>query len=62
MHDARTHNEYCTSTKNISHELNSICTKSRGRDASGHMTYFHSTQFAVYNGMNHGYKNATVTE
>jgi len=26
----------------------------------GRMTYFYSTQFAVYNGMNHGCKNTTV--
>ena len=28
----------------------------------GHDTYFNSTQFAVYNGVNHDYKNAAVME
>jgi len=39
-------NEYCTNIKTISCELNGLCTKSRGRDASECMTYFNSTQFA----------------
>ena len=46
----------CASTKNVSRESNSLCTKSRGRGALGHDTYFNSIQFAVYSGVNHDYK------
>ena len=55
-------NEYCLNAKNISRELNSLCTNSRGRGMSGCDTYFNSTQFAVYNGASQDYKNAAVVE
>jgi len=46
----------------LKYELNSLYTKSKGWGASGRITYFNSTRFAVYNGVSHDYKNTTIME
>ena len=50
------HNEYCASTKNISCKLNGLRTNSRGGGTLECITYFNSTQSAIYNGMNYAYR------
>ena len=39
-----------------------LSTKSKGRGALGHITYFDSTQFTVYNGVTHDPQNSSFVE
>jgi len=39
-----------------------VSTKSRGRGSLGHITYFDSTQFTVYNGVTHDPQNISIVE